>query len=106
MASFYNKPVKNLDTSSVVHLTSALNSTIILSILVCNTDGSNDTDVTVSLLDSSSVLQAKLASTITVPADSNVEILANKLILPSGQKLAFAASTSGKLDVSMSYVEV
>jgi hypothetical protein len=58
------------------------------------------------MLDTSSLLLAKLANTITVPADSSVELLSNKLILTSGRKLSMSASSSGKLDVSISFVEV
>jgi hypothetical protein len=106
VATFKNQPIKNLNSSAVTYLTSTTDSTIVLSILVCNTDGAADADVTVNMLDSSSVLLAKLASTITVPADSSVEILSNKLILTSGRKLSLLASSSGKLDTSISYVEV
>lgn len=106
MATFRNTPVKNLDTSAVTYLSSTIDSTIVLSILVCNTDGTSDSDVTVNMLDNSSVLLAKLANTITVPADSSVELLSNKLILTSGRKLSMLASSSGKLDVSISFVEV
>jgi hypothetical protein len=106
VATFRNTPVKNLDTSAVTYLSSTIDSTIVLSILVCNTDGTSDSDVTVNMLDNSSVLLAKLANTITVPADSSVELLSNKLILTSGRKLSMLASSSGKLDVSISFVEV
>ena len=106
MATFRNTPVKNLNSSAVTYLTSTIDSTIVLSILVCNTDGTSDADVTVNMLDNSSVLLAKLANTITVPADSSVELLSNKLILTSGRKLSMLASSSGKLDVSISFVEV
>lgn len=106
MATFKNQPVENLNSSAVTYLTSTTDSTIVLSILICNKDGSADADVTVNMLNSSDAILAKLASTITVPADSSLEILSNKLILTSGRKLSLAASSSGKLDASISYVEV
>jgi hypothetical protein len=106
VATFRNTAVKNLNTSTATYLTSTSDSTIILSILTCNTNASGSADLTVNMLDSSSVLLSKLASTITVPSDTSFELLANKLILTSGRRIAMLASTSGILDVSISYVEV
>ena len=106
MATFRNSPVKNLNTSAATYLTSTSDSTIVLSILTCNTNASGSADLTVNMLDNSSVLLSKLASTIVVPPDTSFELLANKLILTSGRRIAMLASTSGVLDVSISYVEV
>ena len=52
------------------------------------------------------VLESYLAYTIPVPADSNLDLISNKYILPSGKKLGVLASASGKLDLIISYVEV
>jgi hypothetical protein len=106
MASFYNRPVKNIDTSKVTAFTSVSDSTIILSILCANTDGVSAADITLQQDDSSNNLEAYLAYTITVPADSNIDLISNKLILPSGKKLGVLSSASGKLDLVISYVEV
>lgn len=106
MATFYNATVKNVDTSDVTLITSDADSTIVLSVLVANVNGSVPADVTVSHKDSSDVLQAQLAYTVAVPNDSAVEILANKYILPSGRKLTVASSASGDLDAHISYVVV
>ena len=106
MATFYNSVVKNVDTAEVVGFTSTSDSTIVLSILVANTDGSATSDVTVRQNASGGALDSYLAFTIPVPADSNLDILSNKYILPSGKSIGFLASSSGKLDVTLSYVEV
>lgn len=106
MATFYNQVVRNINDSVVTALTSSSDSTIILSILVANTDGANTADVTLEQQDSSSTLESYVAYTIPVPADSNLDLISNKYILPSGKKLGVLASTSGKLDLVISYVEV
>ena len=106
MASFYNKVVKNLNTSKIVVFQSQSSSTIVLSILVTNTTGSTNSDVTIEQDSSSDVLEAYLARQITVPSQSNIDIISNKYILPSGKKLSVFSSSSGTLDAIVSYVEV
>jgi len=106
MASFYNKVVKNLNTSKIVVFQSQSNSTIVLSVLVANTTGSTNSDVTIEQDSSSDVLEAYLARQITIPSQSNIDIISNKYILPSGKKLALFSSSSGTLDALVSYVEV
>lgn len=106
MATFYNRVVKNVDTAEVVGFTSSSDSTIVLSILVANTDGNATADITVRQNAAGGGLDSYLAFTLPVPADSNVDVLSNKYILPSGKSVGFLASSSGKLDVTLSYVEV
>jgi len=106
MATFQNQAVKNIDTADVLAFTSTADSTIILSILVANTDGTTAADVTVTRKNSASVNVGFLAFTIAVPGDSNLDVLGNKFILPSGEKLAISSSTSGALDAHFSYVVV
>ena len=105
MANFYNNARKNISDTSTVYLTSTSDSTIVLSILIANTVGTNS-DVTVNILNSANAVEASLATTLVVSADSNVDIIGNKFILPSGKKLSFSSSTSGTLDAITSYVVV
>jgi hypothetical protein len=106
MASFFNASYPQVPSSEVSVLTSTSNSLIVLSILVANRDGSSPVDVTCSHKSAADAVKNYLGYTITVPADSNVDLIGNKYILPSGEKLAFTASTSGALDVAVSYVTV
>jgi uncharacterized lipoprotein len=106
MATFYNQTVKDLGDSKQVIFTSTSDSTIVLSILACNTDGTNNSDLSVQQDSSSDTVEAFLAFTIPVPADANLEVLSNKYILPSGKKLAALSSASGLIDLTVSYVEV
>lgn len=106
MASFYNKIVKNLNTAKIDVFQSSSDSTIILSILVANNTGSTNSDVTVEQDSSSGTLEAYLARQLTVPSQSNIDVISNKFILPSGKKLSVFSSSSGTLDAIVSYVEV
>jgi hypothetical protein len=105
MATFYNNTIKDVDTGEITVVTSSSDSTIVLSILATNKDPSANSDVTVILKEGATV-NGFLASTIVVPVDSNVDILGNKYILPSGKSLVVSSSTSGTIDVHFSYVEV
>lgn len=106
MASFYNASYAAIPTSDVTLLTSTSDSTIILSILVANRDGTATADITCAHQNASSVIRNYVAYTISVPADANLDLIGNKYILPSGQKLVAKSSTSGFLDAAISYVVV
>jgi len=105
VATFYLGTKRNVDTSPVAVVTSTSDSTIVLSILVSNTDGALACDATCSINNGSTVV-SYVAHTIAVPADANVDLIANKLILPSGRSLRMSASNSGDLDAAISYVVV
>jgi len=105
MATFYNQVVKNVDTSETTAFTSTSDSTIILSILAANSSPSANSDITCILSDGVSV-EGYLANTIVVPADSNVDLIGNKYIIPSGKSFRVSSSTSGTIDIHFSYVEV
>lgn len=106
MADFFNKAVKNVDSSEVEAFSSTSDSTIILSILCANTDGTSSQDVTVQRKDASSTDKGYLAFTVPIPADSNFDVLGNKYILPSGDSIFISCSSSGTVDASFSYVVV
>jgi len=106
MATFYNSSYAEVPDSEVELLQSTSDSTIVLSILVANRDGASAADITLSHKDASNVIQNYLGFTISIPPDSNVDLVGNKYILPSGEKFFLTASSSGFLDVAVSYVEV
>jgi len=105
MATFKNTKLKAISNVATVAYTSSSDSTIILSILIANTNGTSPSDITVSQNTGAS-LESYLAFTIPVPADTNVEILSNKYILPSGKNIILTSSSSGFLDATISLVEV
>lgn len=105
MATFYNTVVKNVDTAEITAFTSTSDSTIVLSILAANVDPTANSDITVALKEGAT-LNGYVASTIVVPADSNVDLLGGKYIMPSGKSFTVSSSTSGTIDIHFSYVEV
>lgn len=106
MATFFHRSIRSIDTAEATAVTSTSDTTIVLSILTANSAGVANTDITCNHKDSSNAIKNSIAFTVVVPADSSVELLSNKYVLPSGDKLTFQASTSGNLDVAVSYVVV
>ena len=79
---------------------------VVLSCLVANVDGTNAADITLTITDSSDVAIAKIANTISVPADSTLEAIPNKLILKQGEKIRAQASAASDLEVTVSALEI
>lgn len=79
---------------------------IVLSCLVANVDGTNNAEVTIALTDGSNTVLSTLASTVVVPADASLEVIANKLILKQSQKIRATASAANDLEVTLSALEI
>jgi len=79
------------------------------SIIVANVDGTNSDDVTVSWYDSGTTTSFRLASTVTVPADSTLVVLGKDapIYLEEGDKIqANGVAASGDLEIIVSYEEL
>ena len=79
---------------------------IVLSCLIANVDGTNAAGITVTLTDGSDSVLSTLASTISVPADASLEIIANKIVLKQSQKIRATASAGGDLEVTLTALEI
>ena len=79
---------------------------IVLSIMVSNVDGVNAADISIIKTDSSNTEQSRLAHTIPIPADTSLEVVANKLVLKAGEKLRAQASAANDLVVTISALEI
>jgi len=111
MAETFNRASVALTTTSITDVYQAPNvaatdRAIVLSCLVANVDGINNASVTIDITDSANAAVAKIANTITVPADASVEFIANKLVLKSGEKLRATASAGNDLEVTVSALEI
>ena len=111
MAETFNNASVKLTTTSATDIYqaptgNAADRAIVLSCLVANVDGTNNADVTVTVTDGSNNVLSTLASTITVPADSSLEVIANKLILKQSQKVRATASAANDLEVTLSALEI
>jgi hypothetical protein len=79
---------------------------VVLSCLVANVDGTNNADITITITDGSDSVLSTLASTIAVPADASLEVIANKVILKQSQKIRATASAANDLEVTLSALEI
>ena len=76
------------------------------SILIANDDGTNACDVTVEISNDNGSTYYKIASTISVPADSTLDLISRPLYLDETDLLAVTAVTASDLDYHVSYVEM
>lgn len=111
MAETFNRASVALSTSSITDVYQAPNvaaadRAIVLSCLVANVDGINNAAVTIDITNSSNTAIAKIANTVTVPADASLEVIPNKLVLKQGEKLRATASAGGDLEVTVSALEI
>ena len=71
---------------------------------VANIDGTASADITVDLFRSSTAYP--IASTITIPADSSLDVVSKAIYLEEGDSLRCTASASGDLVAVCSYEEI
>jgi hypothetical protein len=111
MAETFDNASVKLTTTSATDIYqaptgNAADRAIILSCLVANVDGSTAAAITITVTDGSDAVLSTLASTITVPADASLEVIANKLILKQSQKIRATASIASDLEVTLSALEI
>lgn len=111
MAETFNNASVKLTTTNATDLYqaptgAATDRAIVLSCLVANVDGSNAAVITVALTDGSDAVLSTLASTIAVPPDASIEIIANKVVMKQSQKLRVTAGTANDLEVTVSSLEI
>ena len=111
MAETFNNASVKLTTTSATDIYQAPTGNagdraIVLSCLVANVDGTNNADITITITDGSNAVLSTLASTIPVPADASLEVIANKVILKQSQKIRATASAADDLEVTVSALEI
>lgn len=97
-------------TTSLADLIPALDANheaIVLSLRATNVDGTNDATVDVRVVDGSSG-DAYIAKTMTVPADSSIELAGtSKIVLEAGDKIDLTGgAASGDLEAFVSVLEI
>ena len=107
MANIFKNQYTDLGTSNSDVVDAIASGTgIVLTLRCTNVDGTNDATVTVEVVDGSSG-DAKIASTMTVPADSSLELAGtSKIVLETGDKIQALASASGDIEVFASYLNI
>lgn len=112
MAEVFNRLSGQLGTTGidmyVAPNNAATDRVVVLSIMVANVNGTNAADVTCRIKNAAGndIPGATIASTISVPADSTLELIANKLILKNGEKLHLFANTNSHLETTISVLEI
>lgn len=111
MAETFNNASVKLTTTSATDLYQAPTAassdrTIVLSCMVANVDGTNNTKVTVTLTNSSDAVQSHLCKDLLVPAGATVEVISNKVVLTQSQKLRATAEVASDLEVTVSSLDI
>tara|TARA_R100001086_G_scaffold74061_1_gene35690 strand:+ start:306 stop:629 length:324 start_codon:yes stop_codon:yes gene_type:complete len=106
MANTFKNNYINLTTSNQDLVPAITGTGIVLTLRATNVDGAADATVDVEVVDGSSG-DAKIASTMTVPADSSIELAGtSKLVLENGDKVQGLASATGDIEVFASYLVI
>lgn len=71
---------------------------------VANIDGTNACDLTVDLFRSSTAY--KIASTVSVPADTTLDVISKSIYLEEGDSLRLTAGANSDLEAVCSYEEI
>ena len=75
-------------------------------ILISNDDGTNACDATVEVSNDNGSTYYKIASTISVPADSTLSLIDTPIYLDETDIIAITAGAANDLDYHVSYVEL
>lgn len=95
-----------LTMSDLVATVGAGKTVIVLTCRATNVDGASDATVDVEVTDGASK-NAYVAYTMTVPADSSLELAGtSKIVLEAGDKLQGLASATGDIEFFVSYLEI
>jgi len=109
MANVFKNQWEN-GTTSLTDLIPALDSgheAIVLMLRATNVDGTNDATIDVRIVDGGGSEDAYIAKTMTVPADTSLDVLGtSKLVLEATDKIQVLASTAGDIEFFASYLEI
>ena len=95
-------------SNQTMYTNSSGGTALILTLRITNVDGATDDTVTAQIYDNSASAATKVASTITVPADSSIELAGtSKLVLENGDYLQIqGGNSSGDLEAFASVLEI
>ena len=109
MANTFKNGYVDLTTSNadIVPAVASSTTTIVLTLRCTNVDGTNDATVDVEVVDNGGSPAAYIAKTLSVPADTTVELAGtSKLVLETGDKIQGLASAASDVEVFVSYLEI
>jgi hypothetical protein len=108
MANTFKNAYKDLTNSAqTIYTCPGSTTAIVLTLRITNVDGSSDDTIIADVIDASSG-SAKLAHTMTVPADSSLELAGtSKIVLEAGDKIDLTGgASSGDLEAFVSVLEI
>jgi len=100
-------PITN--SEQTIYTNSSGGAGIIVGLIITNIDGSSDDTVTVKVRDNSASADTEIASTMTVPADSRLDLIGDnvKVFLENGDSLKITGgASSGDLIAFASILEI
>ena len=109
MANTFKNEVKDLTASNqdLLAASEVTGTGIVLTISCTNVDGSNDATVDVEVVKASSGGNAYIAKTLSVPADTTVELAGtSKIVLETGDKIQGLASDANDVEVFLSWLHI
>lgn len=105
--TFKNKIVALGNTADAVAYTCPANTTaIIVHSQVANVDGTNSATLSMDLYDSSTTTAGALVSTVSVPANSSINPIGQKVVLEASDELRAWASATGDLELTVGILEI
>ena len=108
MAETFKNAYKDITNSAqTIYTCPGSTTAIVLTLRITNVDGTNDDTIIADVIDGSSG-SAKLAHTMTVPADSSLELAGtSKIVLEAGDKIDLTGgAASGDLEAFASILEI
>lgn len=112
MAEVFNRASDAVQAAGVAIYTAPNNAStdraVVLSVMVANVNGSDAADVSLRIQTAAggNITGGRLAHTISIAADSSLELIANKLVLKNGEKLFIQASVDNRLEATVSALEM
>ena len=104
--AFKNAYLDVTNSAQTAYTVPASTEAIIQSIRITNVNGSTADAITCDIEDSSSG-NSRIASTISVPADSSLELLENKIFMEAGDKIKLTGNqSSGYIEAYISVLEI
>jgi hypothetical protein len=73
---------------------------------VSNVDGVSNADITVTFYNADNTTSYHVAKTVTVPADSTIDVITKAIYLEEGDELRLAANADSDIEAVASYEEI
>lgn len=105
--TFKNAYLDITNAAQTVYTNSSGGTAIVLTLRITNVDGAADDTITADVIDGTSG-NARIAYTMTVPADSSLELAGtSKIVLENGDKIDLTGgAASGDLEAFVSVLEI